>query len=70
MSESIEPPAHDNRWDSPVESVTGDFDRDFWLPFARDVHGLDEDILEERSTEWIVGRVGEESNRHYHGGKQ
>jgi len=69
MSESIEPPAQDQRWDIPVEYAEGDFDRGFWLPYARDVCGLDEDILDDRPTEWIVGRVGEEPRRHYRGGE-
>lgn len=65
MPEALEPPAQDDCWDDPVEPAEGDWDRDFWLRFARDVHGLDEELLEERSTEWIVGRVSEEQPNHY-----
>lgn len=65
MPEAIEPPAQDSRWDSPVEPVAGDWDRDFWVRLARDVYGIDADVLDDRSTEWVVGRVNEERRRCY-----
>jgi len=65
MPEAIEPPAQDARWDEPVATAEGDWNRDVWLSYARDVCGLDEDILADRSTAWIVGRVREEPRRYY-----
>lgn len=68
MPEAIEPPAVDDRWDDPVAPASGDWDRDWWLAYARDVCGLDAELLADRSTAWIVGRVAEEPARHYGGG--
>lgn len=62
---AVEPPAHDERWDEPVTPVSGEHDREVWLALARDVYGVDPDVLAERSTSWIVGRCLEARNRHY-----
>jgi len=68
MANAVEPPAVDEQWDDSVEPADGDWDRDFWLAYARDVHGLDEELLADRPTEWIVGRVAEEDPQYYRGG--
>jgi len=66
MSNAVEPPAHDERWDGELQpAADGDWEREFWVAFARDVHGIDADVLDERSTAWIVARVAEEPARFY-----
>jgi hypothetical protein len=67
MPEPVEPPAVDERWGDTVQPASGDWDREYWLALARDVYGLDAELLAERSTAWIVGRVGEERPRFYGG---
>jgi len=55
------PPDHQNRFVAPaVERVVPDsFQRDFWVPYLRDVCGFDADELAERSDAWVWARARE-----------
>jgi hypothetical protein len=59
---SVPPPRQSDFDDVP----TGEYDREVWLSTARDIYGLDESVLAEKPTAWIVRRCQEEPSRYYH----
>jgi hypothetical protein len=62
---TVEPPAESDLFDETVTVVEGDFDREYWIEHATQFLGLEQEIAEERRTEWIVGWVNEHDNRYY-----
>lgn len=56
MSKTVPEPDVDEIFGEAAEAVAGDWDREFWVGVARSMVGIDEAVLEERSTAWIVAR--------------
>jgi len=56
----IEPPVADELFDEEVDVVDGDYDREFWAAYARDMLDIDPDVIETKPTGWLVGRCSEE----------
>lgn len=69
MSDTVvEPPGTDALFGEGVEGIdpqAGEWDREFWVGLAVDVHGLDPDLAADRPTAWIVGWVDEQPDRFY-----
>jgi len=56
----IEPPVTDELFGEEIGTVEGDFNREWWVDLGVHLYNLDRDVLEDKPTEWVVGRCMEE----------
>lgn len=59
MSKVVPPPVVDEFEGVDHSEVECDIDRSFWLPYLRDLHHIDPEVLEEKPDSWIYARAKE-----------